>query len=102
MDRNRQKNAPDANPRAERLGFRIDHETKVLIERAANFERRKVTDFCVTVLANAARRTVAEHEALVLSERDRQAFFNALIKPPKPVKRLVRALADHKRRVTMG
>lgn len=88
--------------RAERLGFRVDQETKALIERAANFERRKVTDFCVTTLANAARRTIAEHETLVLSERDRQAFFAALINPPRPSKRLVRTLAEHRRRVVMG
>jgi len=88
--------------RGERLGFRVDRETKGLIERAAHLERRKLTDFCVATLANAARRTIAEHETLVLSERDRQAFFDALINPPKPSKRLIRAFAEHKRRVAMS
>jgi len=85
--------------RAERLGFRLDRETKTLIERAAHLERRKLTDFCVSALAGAARRTIADHETLTLSERDRQAFFEALIDPPKPSERLVRALAEHKRRI---
>ena len=85
--------------RIERLGFRIDEETKDLIERAAHLSRRKVSDFCVTALADTARRTIAEHETLVLSERDRKAFFAALISSPKPSKRLARALAEHKRRV---
>jgi|SRR5579872_1478789 len=85
--------------RAERLGFRLDEETKELIERAAHLERRKLTDFCVTALADAARRTIAEHETLALSERDRQAFFDALVHPPKPSERLRRALAEHKRRI---
>jgi hypothetical protein len=31
--------------RVERLGFRIDEETKDLIERAAHLTRRKVSDF---------------------------------------------------------
>ena len=53
----------------------------------------------MTVLADTARRTIAEHEMLVLSDRDRQAFFDALINPPEPSERLKRALADHKRRV---
>lgn len=88
-----------APPRAERLGFRLDPETKGLIERAAHLERRKLTDFCVTTLADAARRTIAEHEMLVLSERDREAFFAALNHPPEPSPRLVRAVAEHKRRV---
>lgn len=86
--------------RAERLGFRIDERTKALIERAAQLERRKLTDFCVTALADAARRTIAEHDTLVLSERDRRAFFEALIDPPEPNDRLRRAFAEHKRRVT--
>ena len=85
--------------RVERLGFRLDEETKDLIERAAHLSRRKVSDFCVTALVDTARRTIAEHETLVLSDRDRETFFNALINPPKPSKRLVRALAAHKRRV---
>lgn len=85
--------------RVDRLGFRIDEETKDLIERAAHLSRRKVSDFCVTALAETARRTIAEHETLVLSDRDRKAFFDALIHPPEPSERLKRALAEHKRRV---
>jgi uncharacterized protein (DUF1778 family) len=89
----------DAPGRVERLGFRIDEETKDLIERAAYLSRRKVSDFCVTALANTARQTIAEHETLLLSDRDRKAFFDALINPPEPSERLKRALAEHKRRV---
>ncbi len=85
--------------RAERLGFRVDEHTKALIERAARLERRKLTDFCLAALAEAARRTIAEHETLVLSERDRRAFFDALVNPPEPNDRLRRAFAEHKRRV---
>ena len=86
--------------RVERLGFRLDEETKDLIERAAHLSRRKVSDFCVTALTDTARRMIAEHETLVLSNRDRAAFFNALINPPEPSERLVLAFAEHKRRVT--
>jgi uncharacterized protein (DUF1778 family) len=101
MPRKQAKAAREESVRAERIGFRLDRQTKELIERAANFERRKVTDFCVTTLANAARRTIAEHETLVLSEEERRAFFDLLINPPKPSKRLARAFAEHKRRVAM-
>ncbi|MBV9288128.1 MAG: DUF1778 domain-containing protein, partial [Hyphomicrobiales bacterium] len=65
--------------RAERLGFRVDESTKALIDRAAQLERRKLTDFCMTALAEAARRTIAEHETLFLSERDRAVFFDTLV-----------------------
>jgi uncharacterized protein (DUF1778 family) len=99
MARKQTKSDRDPPTRAERLGFRMDEETKELIERAAHLERRKLTDFCVTALADAARRTIAAHETLMLSERDRRAFFAALINPPEPSERLIRALAEHKRRI---
>lgn len=89
----------EGRTRAERLGFRVDKQTKALIERAARLERRKVTEFCMTALADAARRAIAGHETLVLSDRDRAAFFNALVNPPEPNDRLRRAFAEHKRRV---
>ena len=89
----------DRRRREERLGFRVDEPTKALIERAAQLERRKLTEFCMTVLTEAARRTIAEHETLVLSDRDRAAFFDALVNPPAPSERLQRAFTEHERRV---
>lgn len=85
--------------RDNRLGFRLDEQTKALIERAAQLERRKVSDYCVTAIADAARRTIADHETLQLSDRDRAAFFVALEHPPAPNKRLAHAFDDHARRV---
>ena len=89
----------DRRRREERLGFRVDGPTKALIERAAELERRKLTDFCMTVLTDAARRTIAEHQTLVLSERDRAVFFDTLVNPPARSERLQRAIVEHKRRV---
>jgi uncharacterized protein (DUF1778 family) len=89
----------DRRLREERLGFRVDEPTKALIERAAQLERRKLTDFCMTALTEAARRTIAEHETIVLSERDRTVFFDTLVNPPATNERLQRAFAEHKRRV---
>ena len=74
-----------------RLGFRVDAETKRLVERAARLERRSLTDFCLSVLAEATRETIRRHENLALSERDRRVFFEALIHPPKPNERMRRA-----------
>ena len=99
MPRKQLKAARETPNRIERLGFRLDQEAKDLIERAAHLSRRKVSDFCVTALTDTARRTIAEHETLALSDRDRKAFFDALVNPPEPSPRLVRALAEHKRRV---
>ncbi|MGQ0662308.1 MAG: type II toxin-antitoxin system TacA family antitoxin [Pseudomonadota bacterium] len=85
--------------RAQRLGFRVDDQTKALVERAAQLERRKMTDFCVTVLTEAARKTIEWHETIVLSDRDREVFFETLINPPAPNERLKRAFKAYRRRV---
>jgi uncharacterized protein (DUF1778 family) len=77
--------------RCTRLGFRVDAETKRLVEHAAALERRSLTDFCLTALAQATRETITRHESLVLSERDREVFFDALVHAPKPNARLRRA-----------
>ena len=74
-----------------RLGFRVDNRTKALVEHAAKLERRSLTDYCLSVLVEAAQQTIARHETLDLSERDREAFFDALIHPPEPNERLQRA-----------
>ncbi len=89
----------DQRTRAERLGFRVDESTKALIERAAYLERRKLTDFCMAALTDAARRTIAEYETLALSDRDRFVFFDTLVNLPAPSERLQRAFAEHKRQV---
>jgi uncharacterized protein (DUF1778 family) len=81
----------EARVRTARLGFRVDHATKKLVERAAALERRSMTDFCLTVLTQATRETIARHENLELSARDREKFFDVLVHPPKPNARLKRA-----------
>ncbi len=53
----------------------------------------------MTALTEAARRTIAEHETLFLSDRDRAVFFDALVSPLAPSERLQRGFAEHKRRV---
>ena len=90
--------APERN-RDARLGFRLDPKTKSLVERAVRLERRSLTDFCLTALADAARRTLERHESLVLSDADREAFFDALVHPPRTHARLKRAVRSERKRV---
>lgn len=85
--------------RSSRLGFRVDTQTKKLVERAAALERRSLTDFCLTALTEATQATISRHETLLLSERDRQVFFDALVHPPKPNVRLRRAFRIAKERI---
>lgn len=88
----------DRRVRGERLGFRVDPRTKALVERAAQLERRNLTDYCLSALTEAAQETIARHGTLDLSATDREAFFEALVHPPEPTPRLQRAF-DAERRV---
>jgi len=85
--------------REARLGFRVDERTKEMVERAAELERRSLTDFCLAVLTEAARKTIDLHQTLVLSERDRRLFFETLVNPPKANARLRRALKTSRERI---
>ena len=69
MPRKQPKIERETPNRVERLGFRLDEETKDLIERAAHLSRRKVSDFCVTALTDTARRTIAEHDTSAIRSR---------------------------------
>jgi len=99
MARSNATQTEDRRGRPARLGFRVDAKTKSLVERAARLERRNLTDFCLTALTDAARKTLERHESLLLTEADRAAFFDALVHPPKPNVRLRRALREESARI---
>ncbi|MCZ8164042.1 MAG: DUF1778 domain-containing protein [Microcystis sp. LE19-98.1E] len=67
-----------------RLAMRITLDQKNLIERAAALQSRSVTDFVLSSVQEAARRTIEEHQRLDLSVRDSAAFVEALLNP-RPV-----------------
>jgi uncharacterized protein (DUF1778 family) len=92
-------NPEERRTRSTRLGFRVDAETKRLVERAAALERRSLTDFCLTALTQATRETITRHESLVLSERDREVFFDVLVHAPEPNALLKRAFRSAEERV---
>jgi uncharacterized protein (DUF1778 family) len=92
-------NAKERRTRGARLGFRVDAETKRLVERAAALDRRTLTDFCLTALAQATRETITRHESIALSERERALFFDALVHPPEANARLRRAFRSAGERV---
>jgi uncharacterized protein (DUF1778 family) len=64
--------------RAQRLETRVTAEQKNLIARAAALQGRTITDFVLTSVQEAARRTIEEHQQLELSVHDSEAFVEAL------------------------
>lgn len=73
---------PIERARGERLEARITADQKALIQRAAELEGRSVTDYVISSVQDAAKRTVEAHEVIVLSTADSRAFVEAMLDPP--------------------
>jgi len=84
----------------ERLNFRLDHQKKLAIERAAVACGLTVTDFAIMTLYREAQEVLKNEQALVLSDAGRDAFLAALDHPPQPNAKLRRAVARHLPKIT--
>jgi uncharacterized protein (DUF1778 family) len=82
--------------KSEQLELRLAPSAKKLIRRAM-----AVTGLAAGDLAyEGARRVLDEHERMVLTGADREAFLEAIMSPPAPSAKLVAALRRH--RETLG
>ena len=76
--------ASPATPESARINLRTSPEAKALIERAAALVGTTVSSFMLLNAYEAAQRLVAQHDSLVLSDRDRDAFLAAMDDPGQP------------------
>jgi uncharacterized protein (DUF1778 family) len=67
-----------------RLEARVTIEQKQLLERAAGLRGQNLTEFMISVLADAATQTILDSELIALTDRDRQAFAAALLNQTDP------------------
>jgi uncharacterized protein (DUF1778 family) len=82
----------DRETKRERIELRVGASAKELIQRAM-----AVTGLTAGDLAyEGARRVLDEHEQMVLTGADRQAFLDALMSPPEPTEKLIAALRRHR------
>ena len=84
----------------ERIEARIHSEQRRRIERAAALKGTSISDFVITTLDEAAKRTIQEHESWTLSARDSEAFMKALLNPAPPSPRLRAAISRYKARIS--
>ena len=73
--------------KTERLEARVTPEEKETFETAALLRGTSVTDFLVMTAKEAAVRTIRENEVLILAERSRRIFVEALLNPPAPTEK---------------
>lgn len=79
-----------------RIDARIPANNKELLATAAALEGQTQTDFLIAAVAEAARRTIAEHSITKLCLKDQQTLAAALADDTRmPSNRLQKAVQDH-------
>lgn len=92
-----------AKQRDERIDLRLSSEMKGLLARAASYSGMSLSAFLVASAAERAKSLVAEHESLMLTSRDWEAFLTALDESDKPRPKLAAAIQRYQtRRTTDG
>jgi len=76
-----------------RINLRTSAEAKALIERAAALMGTTVSGFMLQNAYEAARRIVADHDTLLLSQQAFDAFVASCETPPEPNEALKKLLA---------
>ncbi len=76
----------------ERLELRVAASAKEMIQRAMAISGLTAGDLAY----EGARRVLDEHERIVLSGADREAFLEAVMNPSDPTDRLISALRRHR------
>lgn len=82
-----------AQPKKERLEFRLSADDKVCIETAASLSKVSVSQFIVESARSRAQRLIEDHQRLKLTEQAWNSVIEALDNPPVPNEKLRRALA---------
>ena len=76
----------------ERLELRVGRSAKQLIQRAIAVSGLTAGDLAY----EGARRVLDEHERMLLTGADREAFLDAVMNPPAPTRKLIAALKRHR------
>ena len=76
--------ARGAEHKRDRMHLRLDARSKRKLERAASYANKSVSEFVLANAVEAAEKVIGEHEKMVLSDRDRDVFFEAILDPPEP------------------
>jgi uncharacterized protein (DUF1778 family) len=88
----RHKRSLERELKKERLELRVAPSAKQLIQHAMAVSGLTAGDLAY----EGARRVLDEHERMVLTGADRDAFLAALLNPPPPVAKLIAALKRHR------
>ena len=75
-----------------RFDTKLTKVQKELFEQAAQLGGyRTLTDFVISTAQEKAKAIVEQHQILLASEKDREVFFDSIMNPPAPGRRLLQA-----------
>lgn len=86
-----------ADTKDDRLQVRLDAESKALLQQAAGYRRKTVSQFVLATALEEAEKVIREHEVVTLSGPDWKIFYDALTSPPAPNAALREAFAKYKK-----
>ena len=84
--------------KSERINLRLQHNAKQLLERAASFEGKSVSNFVLSCAIAQAKKTIHENEKMELGTHSSLTFLDALSKPVEFNNNLIQALQEHEKR----
>ena len=83
-----------------RIETRVSAEQKELIEQAAAYLGRTVSEVVLSHVEQAAKAVIDEYERVKLDRQQSQALVESLLSPEAPNKSLRAAAREHRKRVT--
>lgn len=84
-----------------RFDTRLPLEQKQFFERAAMLGGyRNLTDFIIVTVQNKAKEILEEREKFIVSQKDKEIFFDSLIHPPKPNDDLLSAKNEYNKLIS--
>ncbi|NGM85853.1 DUF1778 domain-containing protein [Parapusillimonas sp. SGNA-6] len=83
----------------DRLQIRLNAEAKSVLQRAASYRHKTVSQFVLTTALAEAEKVIRENEAVALSAADWKVFYDALSNPPAPNAALRKAFAKHQKAI---
>ncbi len=86
-----------AETKDDRLQVRLDADAKRVLQRAASYRHKSVSQFVLATALDDAEKVIRENEIVTLSGPDWKLFYGALTDPPAPNAALRRAFAKYKR-----
>ncbi len=81
----------------DRLQVRLDAVSKSVLQRAANYRRKTVSQFVLATALEEAEKVIRENEFVTLSGADWTVFFDALTNPPPPNAALRKAFTKYRK-----